>query len=120
MKNNQKETYEQYTATDRHFCPLSESYTGGDSLLTAQRCGWQIMGQVVYRKDILLRGSRFRTMYYFRLRRGSESLTMPILSNPFVLRLIRQQSIQVLPYSRLHSAYLDDTIILLEQLRAHA
>ncbi len=119
-KSNREGTHEQYTTTDRHFCPKSEAYTGADSLLTAQRRGWKMVGRLVYREDILLRGSRFRTVYYFRLRRGYATLTMPILSNPYVLYIIRQERLEVLPYSRLQSAYLDDTIIIPAHLQSHA
>lgn len=101
MKANREGTHEHYTVTDRHFCPQSEAYTGGDSLLTAQRQGWQLVGRVVYRHDMLLRGSRFRTVYYFRLRRNQEVMVMPILHNPFVLHLIQQQRLSVLPYTQL-------------------
>lgn len=79
-----------------------------------------MVGRLVYREDILLRGSRFRTVYYFRLRRGYATLTMPILSNPYVLYIIRQERLEVLPYSRLQSAYLDDTIIIPAHLQSHA
>jgi hypothetical protein len=116
---NPEGTHERYTMTDRHYCPYSESYTGADSLLTAQRNGWRLVG-LAYREDILLRGSRHTAVYYFKLQRGSEQMVMPILSNPFVMRMVRQYNIHVLPYSRTHKDAAEETVEAPQVLYAHA
>lgn len=121
MKENREGTHEHYTTTARHFCPDSEAYTGADSLLTAQREGWQIVGRMIYREDVLLRGSRFCTVYYFRLQRGSKYMTMPIICNPYIQRMIRQYHLQVMPHSRQQQSYdPDDTVIVPGLRRARA
>ncbi len=106
---NPEGTHERYTSTDRHYCPYSESYTGADSLLTAQRNGWRLVG-LAYREDILLRGSRHTALYYFKLQRDNEQMVMPILSNPFVMRMVRHYNIRLLPYSRTRSTITEETV----------
>jgi hypothetical protein len=120
MNKNREGNHEHYTRYKRHFCPKTERYTGADSLITAQRLGWTLMHQVVYREDILLRGSRFRTIYYFRLQRGKEQMMMPIISNPFVLQLIHRQNLRIMPHSRAGAIELEETVILPPQFLAQA
>lgn len=104
MIDNRTSTHEMYTATDRHFCPHSEAYTGADSLLTAWRCGWKLARPIVYREEKWLRGRRYRTIYYFCLRLEHEVMVMPVLRNPFVVRLIRRNRLRVQPYAHLPSS----------------
>lgn len=94
---NPEGTHETYTRVDRHWCRASEQYTGADSLLTAQRNGWQLIG-VAYREVFALRGGRYIHVYHFDLCRRDHTMRMPIIENPFVLRLIDNQAIDVLPY----------------------
>ncbi len=116
---NPEGTHERYTVTDRHYCPYSESYTGADSLLTAQRNGWRMVG-LAYREDILLRGSRHTALYYFKLQRGTDVMVMPILSNPFVMRMLKQYNVRVLPYSRIRNAAFEETVEAPRVSFAHA
>jgi hypothetical protein len=93
---NPEGIYQRYTTDDRHWCPRSESYTGADSLITAQRNGWQMIG-LAYQQQILLRGGRYTTLYYFELERAGEHVLMPIVNNPFVTRMLRNYRMDVLP-----------------------
>jgi hypothetical protein len=83
-----------YTDTPRHWCPHSEQFTGADSLITALRHGWALCRQV-YREEFLLQGSRHTTIYFFELRRNGEIITMPVVGNPFVVRLVAAQRLHV-------------------------
>lgn len=80
--------------THRHFAPDSETYTGADSLLTAQNEGWCLLN-IVYQRQIRLNGGRFTTVYYFKLLRESEMMIMPILANPFIEGLLMRQKMLV-------------------------
>jgi hypothetical protein len=94
--------HEKYTNTNRHFSPASERYTGADSLLTAQRYGWRLVN-IAYEEYVLMRGGRYTSLYYFKLIRDTEKMIMPILSNPFILRMLeqRQMIVRSLPVSRM-------------------
>ena len=89
-------THEYYTKHDQHFCPKSETFTGADSLITAQRNGWQMVG-LAYREDVLLSGGRHTTVYHFELHKHGETIVMPVVSNPFVVRILRSRQIDILP-----------------------
>lgn len=94
--NNPEGTHQKYTDTDRHFSPCSESYTGADSLITAERNGWHTMN-VVYSKTINFGGGRETTLYYFKLIRNGEDMIMPVIRNPFVTKLLARRRILVKP-----------------------
>ncbi len=84
-----------YTRVDRHFDPQTESYTGTDSLITALRRGWQMVG-TARREDVLLgRGVRRTSLYHISLRRDDETMTMPIVSNPYLLRVLVDYELSV-------------------------
>lgn len=76
-----------YPNTNRHWSPRSEAYAGGDSLLTAIQRGWQISNAVV-RERYWHAGSRCVSIYHFRLRKGDREITMPVLENPYVTRML--------------------------------
>lgn len=101
---NPEGTHQKYTQVSRHWCPHSEAYTGADSLLTAQRNGWRLAG-LVYQQNVLFPNGRHTLLYHFELVRGSETVIMPILRNPFVERLIQQRGVDILPYRSLEQPY---------------
>jgi len=90
--------HEKYTETPRHWCPKTEPFTGGDSLLTALAEGWQVMDHAVYREVIMIRRSRHTTVYYFNLYRNAQTRTMAVIANPFVQRFLRNHHYRVRPY----------------------
>ena len=92
--NNPQGMHEYYTATDRHWHAGSESYTGGDSLLTALRNGWSLLN-LAYEQNLDLRGGRSVCVYYFQLIRSSERIVMPIIENPFIERLLIERKMMV-------------------------
>jgi hypothetical protein len=73
----------------RHWHPQSEPYTGGDALFTLLEEGWDIEPEVRY-DESWLAGVRSVLVYYFTLRRGDETLVMPVIRNPYVNRIVRE------------------------------
>lgn len=75
----------------RHWCPKSETYTGADSLLTAQYQGWKIVDcttEKVY--GSVLQGV---TIYVFTLQRHDEYVVMHVIANPYVESLTAQLNV---------------------------
>lgn len=81
-------THEKYTEKPRHWNVRSEEFAGGDHLLTAIRLGWVVNETTLFAEQHWLSGSRPVTVYHFVLCRGKETMIMPVISNPFVERLI--------------------------------
>jgi hypothetical protein len=82
------------SALKRHWCPLSQEYAGGDALLTALDRGWQIVG-VVFCQEVWHGGSRRIRVYHIDLTRDLTTVRMRVLSNPFVERLLSEESVRV-------------------------
>ena len=81
-------THEKYTDKPRHWNARSEAFAGGDHLLTAIRLGWEIAEPTIYAEQHWLSGTRPVTVYHFVLSRATKTMIMPVVSNPFVERLI--------------------------------
>jgi hypothetical protein len=79
----------------RHWSAASESFTGGDSLLTALERGWQMSG-MVFCQEYWLSGARRVCVYHVQLHRGEETVRMGIVANPYVIRLIHQYHLRVI------------------------
>jgi hypothetical protein len=86
-----------YMSMIRHWHPQSEKYTGGDALFTALENGWD-MDEEVECQEHWFAGSRGVTIYHFRLRRGDERMVMPVITTPYVRRLIRDSKIKVVKH----------------------
>ncbi len=84
-----------YMDVTQHWHPHSQQYAGGDHLLTALYRGWQ-MDEVIFREEHWFAGMRHVVVYYFELTRDDDAMTMPVISTPFVTRLIRNSEVQVL------------------------
>ncbi|NWG17650.1 MAG: hypothetical protein HXY41_13570 [Chloroflexi bacterium] len=83
----------------RHWHPRSERYAGGDQLATALYLGWRAKSVVLLEKR-WLGGARQINIYHFELTRGSDSMAMPVIGNPYVNRLIAQQGLRVTNLSK--------------------
>ncbi len=79
---------------DRHFSPVSELYAGGDQLMTALRRGWQ-MDMLVFRADHPLGTTRHVSIFSFVLRRDSEKMTLGVVANPYITRLVNELGVHV-------------------------
>lgn len=78
----------------RHWQPDSEKYTGGDALYTALADGWQV-GDTIRYEECWLLGGRFVVVYYFDLKHDNETMTMPVVTNPYVSRLISTLNVKI-------------------------
>jgi hypothetical protein len=78
----------------RHWHAQSQTYAGGDCLVTALHLGW-ILGEQVLLRDRWYAGARHVKVYYFELLREDVRLVMPVISNPFVEHLIITYPLQV-------------------------
>jgi hypothetical protein len=95
QENIYEGVHEYYTRQPRHWDPQSEPYTGGDSLLTALRTGWTIQNNHVIEHKISLSGGRMTTIYYVLLMKATHRRIMPVITNPFVERLLERLDIVV-------------------------
>jgi hypothetical protein len=78
----------------RHWHAQSQTYAGGDCLVTALHLGW-IIGEEVLLRERWYAGARHINVYYFELMREDTRLVMPVISNPFVEHLIITYPLQV-------------------------
>lgn len=83
-----------YPEFRRHWSASSETFAGGDALLTSLNQGWATNG-TVHAQIHWLTSARSVVVYIFELHRGGEKLTMPVIGNPFVDRFIREQKLVV-------------------------
>src|SRR5215813_1975581 len=78
----------------RHWHAESETYTGGDALVTALDEGWVVDG-VIFRQEFWLAGVRRVCVFHIDLRRGEESAKMLVMQNPYVTRMVHDLGAQV-------------------------
>jgi hypothetical protein len=83
----------------RHWHAESEAYAGGDSLATALFLGWT-SSDTVHLEEHWYAGTRRVAVYYFELMRDTEKITMPVIGNPYVDRLIATMTLQVIPVGK--------------------
>ena len=80
----------------RHWHAESERYTGGDALNTALDEGWSF-NDVVGFQEIHHMGARGTVIYHFELTRDEETVTMPVIGNPYVDRLVMLMQFKLVP-----------------------
>jgi hypothetical protein len=82
----------------RHYCPRSQRYAGGDTLLAYLENGWTLQ-EDIYFDEYWHGGARRVTIYYIALVNHEERITMRVLSNPVIHRLLSQSQVRVMPSS---------------------
>ncbi len=82
-----------YPDLHRHWCSFSEDFAGGDALLSAMRANWMVVGDV-FEEDFWHAGTRLVVVFHFTLERDQDKMVMPVMSNPYVRRLIRDLNIK--------------------------
>lgn len=85
-----------YPVFKRHWHPGSEKYAGGDALLTALDHDWDVK-DTCYLEEFWHAGTRLVTIYHFELERGDEKMDMPVITTPYVRRILREQNFKILP-----------------------
>jgi len=89
--NNQIETDDNY----RHWSPQSQRFAPADILLQYLQDGWNINNRIV--AEVFHCPSRqCAELYYFMLLHNSEYITIPVIANPLVLRLVREFGLTVI------------------------
>ena len=78
----------------RHWHAQSEKYAGGDSLATQIYLGWTL-GEIVQLEERWYAGTRRVAVYYFELTRDEETITMPVIGNPYVDQVIAHSALKV-------------------------
>ena len=77
-----------YKQIYRHWDPRSERYAGADALLTAVDEGW-MPERTLYFEEFWFAGSRVVTVYHVELRRKGQVMNMPVISNPYLRRMLK-------------------------------
>jgi hypothetical protein len=78
-----------------HWDSHSKAYAGGDQLATAVFLGWKLPDAVFVERHWLSEG-RHVLVYHFRLTRGDENMTMAVINNPYVSRLVCERNLHVI------------------------
>jgi hypothetical protein len=97
---NSNNWHTSYSRFVRHWHPASERYAGGDCLLTALNNGWMVSDQVIA-DEHWYAGTRCVMVYHFELTRGDASMTMPVITNPYVERLMAENALRVIPHHKI-------------------
>jgi hypothetical protein len=87
-----------YSELHRHWDSRSERYAGADALITAISNGWQML-EPVFEQEFWHSGMRRITVYHATLERDGERIVMPVLTNPFIRRGLRDRALDVRPYA---------------------
>lgn len=88
-----------YLDVTQHWSPTSEAYAGGDGLITALYNGWS-MDRLVKAEQKWFAGMRSVMVYYCSLERNGQTMTMPVLNNPYVDRMLLKLDAEVVPVKR--------------------
>lgn len=78
---------------NQHWHMRSGTYAGGDHLLTALTDGWEI--EKCVQINHVYAGNRAVTIYEFTLNCKGEAMRMPVITNPYVERLLASEDICV-------------------------
>lgn len=85
-----------YLEVHRHWSPESEHFAGGDCLVTALNDGWGFNDDI-YVEEFWHAGMRHVVVYHFELTRGTEAITMPVICNPYIDRVVSQLELNLHP-----------------------
>ena len=73
-----------------HWSPTSEMYAAASQLFSAILNGYQAHTDVTCQR-VVLGKTRTVCIYTFRLKRGDDTIHMPVLENPAVLRFVHTE-----------------------------
>lgn len=78
----------------RHWSPRSQLYASTDALLQYLRNGWELKDRVLV-EMCRCESWRYVELYYFVLSLNDERITMPVIANPVVVRLVQERGLAV-------------------------
>ncbi len=82
-----------------HWSSESQSYASGDILINYLRNGWTPAHSVMM-QTFHFGGYRHVHVFRFRLTQGDQTLTIPVIANPIIDRLIRDCQMDCIPMSQ--------------------
>jgi hypothetical protein len=85
-----------YSHLIRHWHGGSEKYAGGDALFTALENGWEFDDSVTY-EEHWSSGAQCVVIFLFELKRDGDKMTMPVITNPFVRRMLFNMDVKLVP-----------------------
>ncbi|MDX2162929.1 MAG: hypothetical protein SF162_16555 [bacterium] len=88
-----------YPDVYRHWSASCEQYAGGDCLVTMLMRGWTFTENIVYVQEFWHAGTRPVTVFHFELGLRDARMTMPVITNPYVRRVIRMHRLEQRPLS---------------------
>ncbi len=94
LNQNSTNFHAEYMDVTQHWSDKSAKYAGADCLLTMLYKGWQ-MKKKVRREELWFAGMRSIYVYYVELERDGEAMTMPVVHNPYMSRMIARSDIVV-------------------------
>jgi hypothetical protein len=89
-----------YSNVYRHWDPRSEAYAGGDALITMLQQGWHLTDPI-YEQPVWYCGNRRVCVLHGVLTRGDEQIVMAVISNPFIVRAMRDRRLKIEPFENL-------------------
>jgi hypothetical protein len=84
----QDDMHQYYTDEGRHWHPLSERYTGADSLLTLLKANVQMLGRTVYCQHFPLSEFRNVTIFHIYIQYQGDIQHLRIIDTPYLHRLL--------------------------------
>ena len=78
----------------RHWSPESQTFVGGDTLLTTLDSGWKIAVNIL-REEYSCISNRRTYVYHLELQRDGERSAMKVVENPWVTRMLHQLQVEI-------------------------
>lgn len=76
-----------YLQVTQHWSADSESYAGGDGLVTLLSEGWQLIRKVS-EEHIWFSGNRKTNLYHLEIQKDGETRIIPVVHNPYINRIV--------------------------------
>jgi len=83
-----------YLDVYRYWSSHCERYAGGDSLVTMLMNGWNFTSDTIYFEEYWHAGTRPVTVFHFELIKDGDTMLMPVITNPYVRRVIRMHQLK--------------------------
>ena len=96
MESESANFHADYPDIKRYWSSISQRIAGGDNLLTALQRNWQIIGDI-YEEQFWHGGSRLVTVYHIELSKNGITVFMPVITTPFVRKVVRGMGKKPLP-----------------------
>jgi hypothetical protein len=91
MTQNLSNLHYAYSHMVRHWHAGSEQFAGGDALFTALEEGWEI-DETVRCQEHWMSSAQCVMVFLCKLTRGDETMTMPVITNPYVECMLSDMS----------------------------